>query len=775
LKPGNIMLTKAGAKLLDFGLAKPLVGTAIAAGAAPGSLTPPTPTMSLPALASPTSPLTHEGSVVGTFQYIAPELLQGGPADARSDIFAFGCVLYEMLTGKPAFTGKNQASVIASILALDPAPVSTLQPLTPPALDLLVANCLTKEAEDRIQSAHDLLLQLRMISATSAQQANSASAIPAAALKSPKIAWGLATLFAIVAVALAIFFVREAAEPQYSTHSYILPPDKAEFLFTNSVGTIAVSADGRRLAYTIHIGDQPNMLWVQALNSPVAQPLAGTEGAAFPFWSPDSRYVGFFADSKLKKIDANGGPPQTLCDAPIGRGGAWNSSGTIVFAAATTVALSTVPESGGIPAELTQLSMADSENSHRWPQFLPDGKHFLYFVRSDIPENSGIFVGSIGSKERRLVLHNAWPGIYASGYLLFLRDQTLMAQPFNTRKLAVEGNSVPLAENVTANEPSVYGVFTASDNGVLILHTGGGTGSGLQLIWVDRSGKPLGPVVSGTDLFPSPALSPDGSRLAYSLFDGGKSDIWVLDLKRQARTRITFGPRRQENPVWTPDGKAIIYSSIRVPGGLQHMYKKAADGTGGEETILETKNTLQIPISVSRDGRYLAYLFNEGKGYHLWVLPLFADRKPFAVNELRPGVVEFSGVISPDGKWIAYASNESGPIQIYLKPFPNGPGKWQVSTSESGPAVINWRADGKELFFFTGALELMAVDFAVEKGTPRLGSPHALFHLRSSGLGNPAFTVTPDGKRFIVNSAPEGASTGHPLTLITNWTADLKK
>ena len=776
LKPGNIMLTKAGAKLLDFGLAKPLLGTAIAAGAADGSLTPPTPTMSLPALTSPTSPLTHAGSVVGTFQYIAPELLQGAEADARSDIFAFGCALYEMLTGKPAFTGKNQASVIASIMALDPAPVSSLQPLTPAALDLLVANCLAKEPEDRIHSAHDLLLQLRMISATSAQPTNSATAVPARARKSVKIAWGLATLFAIVAVVLALFFAREAAAPQYSTHSYILPPDKAEFLFTNSGGTIAISPDGRRLAYTIHVGDQQDMLWVQALNSPVAQPLAGTEGAAFPFWSPDSRYVGFFADSKLKKIDANGGPPETLCDAPVGRGGAWNSSGTIIFAATTTVALSTVPESGGTPAELTQLSTADSENSHRWPQFLPDGKHFLYFARSDTPENSGIFVGSLGSKERRLVVHNAWPGIYARGYLLFLRDDNLMAQPFDTSKLAVNGNSVPLAEHVTANEPSVYGVFSASNTGALVLHTGGGTGSGLQLVWFDRSGKTSGPAVSGTDLFPSPALSPDGLRLAYSLFDGGKSDIWVLDLRRQTRTRVTFGPRLQQNPVWTPDGKYIIYSSIRVPGGLQHLYKKAADGTGGEETVLDTKTNMEVPISISHDGRYLAYEFNAGKGYHLWVLPLFGDRKPFPMNEPRPGVVEFSGVISPDGKWVAYASNESGPFQIYLKPFPTGPGKWQVSSSAVGPAVVNWRADGKELFFATGTLELMAVDFAAENGTPRLGTPHALFHLPSSALGNIAFTVTPNGKHFIVNTVPQGAVfSGLPLTLITNWTADLKK
>jgi eukaryotic-like serine/threonine-protein kinase len=323
-----------------------------------------------------------------------------------------------MLTGKPAFTGKNQASVIASILALDPAPVSSLQPLTPAALDLFAANCLAKEPEERIQSVHDLLLQLRMISATSGQQANSATPVPVRSGQSLKIASILVTLFAIAAVVFVIYFAREAVEPRYSTHSYILPPDKTEFLFTNSVGTIAISPDGGRLAYTIHVGDQQDMLWVQALNSPVAQPLAGTEGAAFPFWSPDSRYVGFFADSKLKKIDANGGPPETLCDAGIGRGGAWNSSGTIVFSRSTTTGLSTVPESGGTPAELTQLSTADSENSHRWPQFLPDGKHFLYFMRSDTPENSGIFVGSIGSKERRLVLHNAWPGIYASGYLL---------------------------------------------------------------------------------------------------------------------------------------------------------------------------------------------------------------------------------------------------------------------------------------------------------------------------------------------------------------------
>ncbi|HKW24466.1 MAG TPA: protein kinase [Terriglobales bacterium] len=773
LKPGNIMLTKGGAKLLDFGLAKPQV--AISTGAVAGSPTPPTPTMSLPVLASPTSPLTHEGSVVGTFQYIAPELLQGAEADARSDIFAIGCVLYEMLAGKPAFTGKNQASVIASILALDPAPVATLQPLTPPALDLLVANCLAKEPADRIQSAHDLLLQLRMIEATSGQPPNSAGATPGATSKSLKIALVSVTLFAIAAIVLTIFFAREAAQPQYSTHSYILPPDKAEFLFTNAGGTIAISPDGRRLAFTTHLQGQPDMLYVQVLNSPLAQPLSGTENAAFPFWSPDSRYIGFFADGKLKKIDADGGPPQTLCDAPIGRGGTWNSRGTIIFAPTTTTALSTVPESGGAPREVTELATSDSENSHRWPYFLPDGKHFLYFVRSDSAENSGIFVGALGSKERRLILHNAWPGIYANGYLLFLRDDTLMAQPFDTSKLTIIGNSVPLAEHLTANSPTVYGVFSASNNGVLILHTGGGTGSGMQLMWFDRSGKSLGQVISGTDLFPNPAPSPDGLRLAYSLFDSGKADIWVLDLKHQTRTRITFGPHLQGNPVWTPDGKSLIYSSIRVPGGLQHMYKKAADGTGGEETVLDTKTSLQIPISVSRDGRYLTYQFNEGKGYHLWVLPLFGDRKPFPMNEPQPGVIEFSGAVSPDGKWVAYASNESGAFQIYLKPFPRGLGTWQVSTSPVGPAVINWRADGKELFFATGTLELMAVSFAAENGTPHLGTPHTLFHLHSSVLGIPAFTVMPDGKRFIVNSAPEGASTGRPLTLITNWTADLKK
>jgi len=703
---------------------------------------------------------------------MSPEQIEGKEADARSDIFSFGAVLYELATGQRVFQGKSQLKVASAILEGEPQPASAIQPNIAPALNHVISTCLAKDPENRFQSAADVKLQLKWAAQTAIEAMKAST--PEDPLWRRLLPWTVSAVCAIAAVVFGILFVRLAEAPQYSTHAYLLPPEKAELQFGGLVGPFALSPDGHRLAF---IAQQPNnTIWVQALNSLVAQPLTGTEGAVSPFWSPDSRYIGFFADGKLKKIDANGGPPQTLCDAPIGRGGAWSPNGTIVFATTPVSALSTVPEVGGTPAETTQLSEADSELSHRWPHFLPDGRHFLYFARSSSPEKSGIFVGLLGSKERHLVLRNLMPGFYANGYLLFLRESTLMAQPFNADKLELTGNAVRLVEQVSSNDGATYGLFSASDNGVLALHTGGAATGSVQLAWFDRSGKPQGLALPDAAQYFNSSLSPDGSRLAYGLREGlGKGGIWVLDLKRQTRTRITFGPGVQTNPVWTPDGKYIIYSSVRTAGTPPHLYKKAADGGGAEETVLDSPaDSWQTPTSISRDGRYLVYAGRDTAGAHLWALPLFGERKPFLLTEPRPGIAETSGSISPDGKWLAYASTESGTLQIYLKPFPQGTAKWQVSTS--GGARVAWRADGRELFFLTGTASVMEVDFVAENGTPRLGTPHALFRpplFSFSSLTTLTFDVTPDGQRFIMPNTPEG--TAQRITLITNWLADLKK
>ncbi|MEO8725935.1 MAG: hypothetical protein ABI383_07390, partial [Acidobacteriaceae bacterium] len=478
---------------------------------------------------------------------------------------------------------------------------------------------------------------------------------------------------------------------------------------------------------------------------------------------------------------------QILADARAGRGGSWSgtsSDGTILFTPDTAKPLLRISSSGGAPVPVTHLSTADSENSHRWPDFLPDGKHFLYYVRSDKPENSGVFIGSLdspdspNSRSGRLLFRGGWPAIYAApGYLLFPRESTLMAQRFNAKDLSLSGEAVPIAEHLTENAGSVYGVFSASQSGRLALHSLGGASGASQLAWFDPKGKSLGLSAPVTGIYLHPTLSPDGSRLAYSLFEtNGVADVWVLDLARGTHTRITFGPGRQDNPVWTADGKFIFYSSIRGP--FRGIFKRSADGSGAEEAILDKNSVFDSPLFVARDGSYLAFERSEGIGPHVWALPLGAGfkpdgRQPFAAGDPAAPYPSYWPSISPDGRWIAYSSSEGGPYEIYVRSFPNGPGKWQVSTGGGGSSA--WRADGKELFFTTPSRQMMGVAVSSENGSLKLGTPALLFSgfpFLSDQLG--AFAVAPDGKRFLLNSVTTGGG-GKPLILITDWDAELKK
>jgi len=775
LKPGNVMLTKSGAKLLDFGLAKPL-GATVASGPGSGS----SPSVFAAALTqtipshSPATPLSTTGTVIGTVQYMSPEQIQGIDADARSDIFSFGVMLFEMVTGKRTFEGKTQASIVGQILAVDPPSVSTLRPQTPPGLDRVIRLCLDKDPDERIQSAHDLKLQLQAIAET-----------PPTTTQTPVVAadrrtwlpWVAAGVLAVAAIAFALAYFQSPRAPQVSVHSYILAPEKATFLLTgNSAGPPVLSPDGLRIAFAAKNADGKQMLWIRPLNSAVAQPMSGTEGATYPFWSADSRYVAFFAAAKLNKLDASGGPPQALCDAPSGRGGTWNSTGTIVFAPDTNVGLARVDAAGGTRVPLTTPDA--KETGYRWPDFLPDGNHFLYFAHGSTTTDSGIYLAALDSKdkERKLLLRNDSNAIYAApGYLLFVRDNTLMAQRFNPRSLALEGETKPVADHVAVNTDTWRSILTASANGEL-LYQHGAAGGGSQLVWYDAAGKQGEPVLPETADYYQPALSPDASKLAFVLENNGVGDIWVLDLARRTRTRITFGPQYSDWPIWWPDGKSIVFGyGATAAGGT--LYRQNADGTGSKEKLLEIPGITEIPFSVSPDGQYIAYMRSDPKSntsYDIWALPMFPDKsgdqKSFPV--VATNFADVAPSFSPDGKWLAYANNETGRFEVYIQPFPSGGGRWQVSTA--GGSRPNWRKDGKELFFFSTDQQMMAVDVSQKGASLQLGAPHALFKATTvSGPSGP-YTVSADGKKFVMNTVLPQSIT-EPLTLIINWQADLKQ
>jgi serine/threonine protein kinase len=763
LKPGNVMLTKTGSKLLDFGLAKPLaaaagasaIGSGSSASVLSGAMT----------MTSPASPLTSAGSIVGTVQYMSPEQIHGAEADARSDIFAFGVLLFEMATGKHAFAGKTQSAVVGSILAVEPPPVSSLQPTAPPALDRIVRICLEKDPNDRYQCAHDLMLHLQAI-----EEAPASGTTAPAASRFGMVPWLAAAAAFVAAIALGWLYYQTRVQPQVSTHSYLLPPDKSSYNFlANASGPVAISPDGRRIAFRASKPEGGgDILWVQPLNSPTAQAMSGTEGAQYPFWSNDSRFVAFFAFGKLKKVDANGGPPQALCDAPNGRGGTWNQEDVILFARNTGEPLMRVPASGGTPVNVTELNVKANETSHRWPQFLPDGKHFIFWVQNSRgAEDSGIYEGSLDSKESRLLVRTTSSGAFAAGNLLFVRDSTLLAQKLSWRKMILEGDATPVADHVSVNTSVYRSVFALSDTGTLI-YSGGGGRSGSQLTWYDRTGQKQEVALPETVVYRAPALSPDGKRVAVGIESGATEDIWVIDLQRQTKTRITFGPTRSFYPVWSADGKWIYYGSVR---GQSHIYRRASDGTGSEETVLATDGVTETPTSISSDGKYLAYHRGDSKSSSksdVYVLPLFGDGKPMA--QVNSNAVEVLPRFSPDGKWLAYLSDESGRFEVYIKPLAAA-GKYQVSTAGGG--VEYWRGDGHELYYQAGD-SLYAVEIRENGAALELGTPKTIMKVATvSGQDGP-FIPAADGRRFLVNAMVEqkGVQT---LTLVNNWTADLKK
>jgi serine/threonine protein kinase len=752
LKPGNIMLTKGGAKLMDFGLAKS-AGSGAPTGTSSAPFLSAAQTMSQ---ASPVSPLTTAGTMIGTIQYMSPEQIEGKEADARSDLFALGAVLYEMVTGARPFEGKSQISVASAILEKEPAPISAVQPLTPPAFEHIVTACLAKNPEDRFQTAHDVALQLKWI----AQRGTPAlGSTEKRGNHRELLAWLIAGGLALMLTAFVLWGRGSKGTEQTTYFSAPLP---------FAARAVAVSPNGHTVAIAGHReSERIDVLWIYEPGSQEATNLASTEGASFPFWSPDGRSLGFFADGKLKKLNLDGGPVQTLCDASTGRGGAWNKDGVILFTPSGTlgVGLYRISASGGTPTQVTVPDKTLNEDSNRWPLFLPDGIHYLYSAinlsgRRDL---YSIYVGSLNSNEKRLVVKAKGNGAYAApGYLLFYRDQTLFAQHFDTRKFELTGEPVPVLTEVQFFPRISEAVFAASTAGLLVAQRNADSGAS-QLLWFDRKGQQIG-VALNPGIYGNIMLAPNGRTVASDTTDlaSQNTDIWTYDLETRSAKRLTFDPAIDSLPVWSPDGSRTVFASNRE---LKFdLYLKDTNGAQ-EEKVIPQDGPDRFPTDWSRDGKYVLY----GRGPDLWFLT-FPELR--ATQFLKAASTLKTGRFSPDGKWVAYSSNESGRWEIYVTSFPEAHGKWQVSNT--GGDQPRWRGDGKELFYLSTDSKIMAVP--VKTGSNfDAGTPTALFQANPREMVATSelysYDVSNDGQKFLVNASLKTAMT--PMSVVLNWSAKL--
>ena len=772
LKPGNVMLTKSGVKLLDFGLAKAMA-----------PVTPPSDATALPTIGG-AAPLTQEGTILGTFQYMAPEQLEGKDADARTDIFAFGAVLYEMTTGKRAFSGTSQASLISAIMKEDPSPVSKVAPMSPPALDRVVRTCLAKDAEDRWQSAHDVASELKWISEEGSRTGVAAPVVSRRRSRERlKTAAAAAGLVAAALFAFLWFRDRLRAPIAPPIHALIAVPEQANF---PDVAIPELSPDGTTLVWSgmdAEFGGSTSPLWVRSLANDDARPLAGTERGMFAFWSPDGRSIGFFADQKLKRVELAGGAPVTLCGIPdIGRGGSWNRDGTIIFSGGRSGALFRISAAGGAAEPLTKLDAARGDTTHRWPQFLPDGRHFLYLASPNLSEKHAVFVGSLDGKENRLLAlasASAPPAsegghpshtdavanaLYASGEIFYVERSALCARPFDAGKLQITGPPRVVAENVGSGYGMIRSMFSLSQNGELV-YVSEPSSSKSTIEWIDRDGR-RSPAVPGSAIYSPPHLSPDGSRMALVIEDPRShlTDIWITDLTGGSRSRLTFGPGNSGWPVWSPDASRIAFTAARPKFGI---FEKASSGGGQEKLLRETPGYARVS-SWAPDGRFLLYdvWSGRGTGYDVWALPLSPPGDP--VPYLQGPGDESEASFSPDGRYVAYTSLESGHNEVYVQPFPAGEGKWQISAE--GGSLPKWGKDGREIFFTDPKRRIFAATVQT-RGPFTSGAPHLVAETPST-LAD--YDPAPDGKRFLIVS--EVVDPAHlPLHLIANWPAALKR
>lgn len=773
IKPENIMVRKDGiVQIMDFGLAK-LAGT---------------------------SRLTKMGSTVGTLGYMSPEQVQGLEADHRSDIFSLGVLLYEMITGRSPFNGSHESAILYEIVNVDVPPMVTVKPELDPALDAIVLECLEKDPSERFQSIAEVAKELRRFKRESSRSrasrvipvtgVSAGSATPTAAttpmqrltsaagwLRSPMLIGAIAAVPLLLVLLLIIFPDLNPGAPQREVFRAFMPaPPLHTFSNTFGGGQLALSHDGRELAFIAIDSQGTTSLWVRPLSSLVATELPGTTGAGFPFWSPDDHYIGFFSNNKLKKIERNGGPTFTICDVVTPRGASWGANGKIVLPTDQTTGLSIVSENGGIPVTLTSLDTARKEQTHRYPSFLPDGKHFLFFARTTSSGSGSamdaICVGSVNDSNFTRIM----PGIsniaYASGHLLFMRENTLMAQRFDADALKLSGEPIAIAEAVDFSTRYSIASFTVSANGKLIfLGKSPATTPELALFSPER--KKLGSF-GQPEVFVTAQLSKDGRTIAMDLYElaARNSDIWLYDIGRNVKSRFTFDGAVDAYPVWSPDSKNIVFSSNRR--GHFDLYMKPANGATDEQPVYISP-LLKNATDWSKDGRYLLFTVVDPQNTKsdVYYLPMFGDRKPvpFVTTEFN----ESNGAFSPDGHWVAYQSNESGRSEVYVRPFPGPGAKWQVSAN--GGNAPRWKSDGRTIYYVANG-KIFAVDVREEKGNLIVGKDREHFDPATVGginVGNGILKdISPDGNAILL-SISRGMISTAPMTLVVNWDEELGK
>ena len=765
LKPANIMLTKTGSKLLDFGLAKlrPKAGPISMSG--------------MTRMATPT-PGTAQGTILGTVQYMAPEQVEGKEADARSDIWTFGVLVYEMATGARPFSGQTAASIIGSILKDDPPRISTRQPVAPSALDRLVSVCLAKDPEDRWQSMADVKRQLEWIvngDGANEPQLTLPRRRSMAAAVTPVV---LAAVVGAVGMGLVQRWRPRSVETLERHTVFTIDPPPALSLAgpaaSTSVPQLAISPDGRHVAFVVANSQGQSNLWVRALDDPQSRPLAGTEGAIDPFWSPDSRRVGFLSQGIIKLTDVGtGGSPQAIGRGPVdSRGGAWNADGTILFYAARPAALSRIAATGG-PA--TEISLGDAIGMARWPEFLPDGEHVLFQVRSADPDRRGIYLSSLGDRsDSRRLIGSDWTAHYGSGYLLFLDGTTLMAQPFDVTRRELSGTPAVVARGVGGSS-TAYSGFSVSATGVLAY--AGGLSTQSELRWVDRLGR-TGNLVAPKGDYVDLSLSPDQSRVAYSRVDPQSQapDVWILDLARGTSTRITSERLVDAGPIWSPSGNQIAFRSNRATTLGVELYVTTSSPGGTTQRILSSEDagpdppSNVIPSCWLPDGQVVFFQATMDAGYGIWTSSV-EHKNPKAIldtkfNEVQPAV-------SPDGRRMAYASDQSGRYEIYVQDFPAGGQRTLVSTN--GGMQPRWRGDGRELYYIQADSSLMRVAVpAGERFDP--AAPTTLFKTAIPPMLNPYrmdYVPAADGQRFLMKVPVK--ETPPAITVVLNWPALLNR
>jgi len=792
LKPQNVMIARSGAKLLDFGLAKLRQGDGPAAPGGPGTAGGPgglagAGTSDGSMLPTATRNLTTAGTLLGTFQYMAPEQLEGKDADARTDIFAFGTLVYEMATGRRAFEGASQASLIAAIMGKEPPPLAALAPLSPPALERIVRRCVAKDPDDRWQSAGDLAHELRFLAggassvasglslpATSGEHAATAGfpgggvaagTAPGAAAGAAPRRRGIAPVIVAAAVVVAAIAAGAAgysfrpAPPHETLRVSINLPSTMRLDAQNM--PLAFSPDGRTLAFSATGAEGRLMLHVRPLDSLEAQPLSGTEGATYPFWSPDGRFIGFFAERKLKKIPAAGGTVLSLCDVVDGRGATWGRNGVIVFSPAPFGGLSQIPEAGGTPTPLT--TAADTSTTHRLPFFLPDGRRLLYFSgAATADEANGVRALDLESKEDSLVLTvNSAARYAAPGWLTFVRDRNLMAQRFDAATLKLSGEAFPIAEGVRFVPPRWSATYALSDQGKLLYQTGTASQRS-QITWFDLEGSKTGTIAEPRPIF-GLTIAPDGRRAVVAMSGAdGWGELWMYDLARGLGGRFTFGPGAAVFPIWSPDGLRVGYTD-----GDGRILVKSADGVGEPEPLIDAKDKIRIPMAWTPDGASIIFRTQTATtGLDIEIVSTKGDHATRTL--IATPANETAGRLSPDGRWLVFLSDESGGAQqLFIIPFPGGGGKWQVTSG--GTSGFQWTPDGRRIIFETPDEKLMAVDITVQGANLAIGAPVPAFG------GEPApevWTLAPDGRRILGAVVMDEGPTA-PLVLVTDWSKGL--